>query len=77
MLQTIEIIIKLIPLIIKLIKVIEEELPDSGKGGEKLQYVKDVITIGYPAAQEIWGSLEKIVNTSVALFNATGIFKKG
>lgn len=75
-LTTISTIIGLIPSILDLIKSIETQIPVSGKGKEKLEFVKNALTIAYPQIVEIWGTIEKIIAAAVTLYNATGIFKK-
>lgn len=73
---TITTILQLIPTILEIIKSIETQIPQSGKGKEKLEFVKNVLTTVYPQVVDIWGMVEKIIAASVTLFNATGIFKK-
>jgi hypothetical protein len=75
-LTTISIILQLVPTILELIKAVETEIPDSGKGSEKLTFVKEVITAAYPQVVEIWGLVDKIITAAVNLYNATNTFKK-
>lgn len=73
---TITTVLQLIPTILEIIKAVEAQVPDSGKGKEKLEYIKNVISTAHPQVMEIWGMVEKIISASVTLYNATGIFKK-
>lgn len=76
MFDTVKIIIQLIPLILQLVKAVEENIPESGKGKDKLAFIRSVLTEAYPQISELWGIIEKIIASTVALYNATGVFKK-
>jgi hypothetical protein len=67
-------VIQLIPALIELIKAIEAAIPESGKGKEKLEAIRNIIEITYDGAKEIWPMIEKIVATLVTMFNKTGVF---
>ena len=73
---TITTVLKLIPVILEIIKSIETQIPQSGKGKEKLEFVKNILTVTYPQVVDIWGMVEKIITSAVTLYNATGTFKK-
>jgi phage-related minor tail protein len=73
---TISTVLQLIPTILEIIKAVETQIPASGMGKEKLEFVKNVLSTAYPQVVEIWGMVEKIIAASVTLFNATGAFKK-
>jgi len=76
MFETVKIVIQLIPLILQLVKAVEENIPEGGKGKDKLEFIQNVLTETYPQISNIWTTIEKVINSSVALFNATGVFKK-
>lgn len=76
MLSTIKLILQLIPIILEIIKAVEAQIPESGMGKEKLQFVKDVLMSTIPQVEEILGMVEKIVSSAVTLYNSTGVFKK-
>lgn len=76
MLATIKLILQVLPYILELVKAIESQIPESGKGKEKLQFVKDVLTTAYPQIVDVWGMVEKIIASTVTLYNTTGAFKK-
>lgn len=73
---TITTVLGLIPTILDIIKAVEAQIPETGKGKEKLEFVKNVLTTAYPQVVELWGMVEKIITASVTLYNATGVFKK-
>ena len=71
---TITTVLSLIPTILDIIKAVEAQIPETGKGKEKLEFVKNVLTTVYPQVVEIWGMVEKIVSASVNLYYATRCF---
>lgn len=76
MFNTIKTVIQFIPLILELIKALEVAIPEGGKGKEKLAFIKDTLLEIEPDMVKIWGHLEFIITRAVALFNATGLFRK-
>lgn len=74
--KNIFLILKLIPILIKILRGIEEEIPGAGNGSAKLAAVKKILDITLDNAEEVWPSVEKIVGILVSLFNDTGTFKK-
>lgn len=75
MINTIKIILQLIPSILEIVKAVEAQIPEGGKGKEKLEFVKEVLTSSYPQVTDIWNIVEKIISSAVTLYNATGVFK--
>lgn len=82
-LQTIKLVLSLLPMIIEAVKAIEAALPDGGKGEAKLALVRQAIAAGYSVATDtvasfeaMWPAIERTVAAVVALFNAVGVFKK-
>jgi hypothetical protein len=78
-------ILKLIPALIAAIKAVEDAVPVSGKGKEKLETITGIAEVVYDSTAElqkdtpkekliqiIIGAAGKLVN----LFNVTGLFKK-
>lgn len=56
----------------------------SGKGAEKLAYVKnmlqaayDSLDSGYAMFETVWPSIQRLITVTVATYNALGKFKKG
>lgn len=69
-------ILNLIPALIKVITAVEEALPASGAGKEKLDAIKEIVTTTYETGTTLWPTIEKVVAILVGLFNKTGIFAK-
>lgn len=69
-------VLKFIPVIIAVIRSLEEFLPVSGAGKEKIELVRSAIEASYDNAKEIWPYLEKIIVQLVGIANAFGVFKK-
>lgn len=74
--QQLKIIIQLLPYLIDLIKLVESNLPEKGKGKEKLQFIRETLEGISPELTEHWVIIEKIITSLVTLFNNTGVFKK-
>lgn len=79
----IKLILSLLPLILEVVSAIEKSLPQSGQGAAKLALVKNAIQAAYDASKdatakfdEIWPTIQKVVESTVALFNTTGKFLK-
>lgn len=75
--QTLLMILSLIPNIIKAIAAIEEFIPISGQGKTKLDLILGVITDAYEDAGKIIPLVTKVIARIVAAANALGIFSKG
>lgn len=76
MFETAKIIMQLIPLILQIVKAVESQIPEGGKGKDKLTFVRNVLTDAYPQIVDMWSIVEKIIAATVTLYNTTGIFKK-
>jgi hypothetical protein len=76
MFETAKLIIQLIPMILQLVKLVEENIPEGGKGKDKLAYIRDVLTDLIPQVSDMWNIVEKIISSTVTLYNTTGVFKK-
>jgi hypothetical protein len=83
--NTLLIVLKLLPVLLVAIKAVEEAIPLPGQGKVKLDLVLDVIQSAYNASTELAKefSFEKLVtlvvpmiNQIVALHNALGLFQK-
>lgn len=69
-------IITLIPYVIEAIKAAEVLFTDStGKGPEKLEFVKTLLQVVYEQIDQIWNPMQKIIATIVAIYNKTGVFQ--
>lgn len=67
--------LRLIPVVLKAVRSIEEEIPLPKKGKEKLDFVLDVVEKANDTALNVRPIVEPIVNAAVKLFKVTGIFK--
>lgn len=75
--QNLFMVLKLLPLIIEAIKALEAAIPMTGKGGEKMAALREVLTVADGAVDALWPTIEKVVGVLVGLFNKTGVFSKG
>lgn len=69
-------VLSLIPAIIDAIKAVEDAIPGSGKGEQKLAAIRAIVEQVYDKASDLWPSIEKTISVLVGLFNAVGAFKK-
>lgn len=70
--QNLVLIVQLLPLIITLIKTIEEAIPGAGAGEAKLTAVREILEVGNDSIGEIWPQISKIISSLVAIFNKVG-----
>jgi hypothetical protein len=81
-LTILKLILTILPLLIDAIKLIEQLIPESGKGSAKLGAVKSVIEPSYRASDETipfesgWPIIEKVISGIVTALNDAGVFKK-
>ena len=73
--QTLLIVVQLVPAIIAMIKAIEEALPATGYGADKLAAVREIMENTYAGIKEIWPIIEKVIGILVGLFNKAGVFE--
>lgn len=73
----------LYPILMQTIKSLEEAMPEPGQGPAKLEILKGTLEAAYLKMEkaqlkfeEVWPSIQMLVTTIVAVFNATGVFKK-
>ena len=73
-------IVKLIPVVIAAVKSIEELIPVSGAGKQKLDLVMTTVQDAFNGVTTAWPTiqpiLEKLISGIVTLANEFGIFKK-
>jgi hypothetical protein len=74
--NTLLVILNLIPAIIKVLKAIEEAIPMPGQGAAKLDTVIEVLTTTDATLQPMIPQIKTTVGALVRLLNATGVFKK-
>ena len=69
-------VFKLIPVIIELIKVIEQAIPGESKGEAKLVAVREILEIVDVGTKNLWPQINLIISVLVKTFNTTGVFSK-
>lgn len=69
-------LLKLVPILFDIIKAVEAALPESGKGKEKLQLVREVLQGLFGDLTDMWPKIEKVITTIVTFLNAMGVFRK-
>ena len=69
-------VFKLIPVIIELIKAIEQAIPGESKGEAKLVVVREILEIVDVGTKNLWPQISLIISVLVKTFNTTGVFSK-
>lgn len=84
LIEVLQLVMSLLPAIIKAVRSIEEALPQAGLGAEKLRLVREMIEGAFATLGEVklkfedaWPGIERAIAAVVGLFNRTGAFKKG
>lgn len=82
-LDILKVVAALIPLIKQLIRDVEELIPESGRGAEKLTIVRELLEAAFDALEdvpvvfsEVWPFLERLIGKFVDLLNRIGEFRK-
>lgn len=75
-LAILKLIASLLPTLISLVQSVEQAIPESGKGVEKLSLVKNILTSIDGTLTPAWPAIETVVGAIVAMFNSVGTFKK-
>lgn len=70
-------ILQLLPAILAAVRAVEEAVPLSGKGKEKLDMVIESITAANESLSSVVPQITRIVAAAVRLYNATGWGKAG
>ena len=76
MLETVRIMLLLLPTIIEVVKKLEELFPDSGLGKMKFALIRDMLISVDDISNDYIPYIEKTVNVVVGVFNQFGVFKK-
>lgn len=74
--NTLLLIVRLLPAIIEAIKAIEAAIPERGKGNEKQSAVLGIIADTVDDASKMLPAIANVITRVVGLFNATGVFQK-
>ena len=64
------------PALITALKAIEEAIPGSGKGEQKLSAIRGILEAVDGSITSLWPQISSVISVLVTLFNNTGIFKK-
>ena len=73
--NTVVIILQLIPALIGAMRAIEDAIPGTGKGEEKLAAVRQILEAVDSSASKYWPQIQAVIGVLVGLFNKTGAFK--
>jgi hypothetical protein len=80
-LEIVRLIASLLPTLIEIIQAVEEAIPESGKGQDKLAMVRELLEVAHKSTgdlgqsfAEIWPIVAEVIDRIVALFNKTGVF---
>lgn len=73
--NTVIMILQLIPALIAALRAIEDAIPGSGKGEEKLAAVRSILEAVDSGATKYWPQIQSVIGVLVSLFNKTGTFK--
>jgi hypothetical protein len=73
--EIVKAVFSLFPAAVAAIKAIEELLPESNKGADKLELIRTIIIDTDSGVKENWPLVEKIIASVVAFCNKFGIFK--
>ena len=68
-------ILQLIPALIAAMKAVEDAIPGSGKGEEKLSAIRQILEAVDSGATKYWPQIQAVIGVLVNLFNKTGTFK--
>lgn len=74
--QNLVVILQLIPTLITALKAIEDAIPGSGMGEQKLAAVRGMLEVIDGSISKLWPQISGVIGVLVNLFNATGVFKK-
>jgi len=73
----------LYPVLMQIIKSIEEAMPAAGQGQAKLALIKTTLEGAYTTMgdaqvkfEAIWPMLQGVISAMVSMYNAAGVFKK-
>lgn len=83
--QLLKTLAELLPVLIMIVKAVEEAIPGRGVGEQKLAMVRGMLESAYEVTNaassipfaEFWKLAEPAINSAVALFKRTGEFKAG
>ena len=68
--------LQMVPAIIEAVKKIEEFIPASGWGKEKIAAIRESLSVIFKEIDSVWPAIEVFIGAMVKLANLTGVFKK-
>jgi len=68
--------LQMVPAIIEAVQKIEEFIPASGWGKEKIAAIRESLSVIFKEIDSVWPAIEVFVSAMVKLANLTGVFKK-
>lgn len=74
--NTIVTILNLLPALITAIKAIEDAIPGSGQGEQKLAAVRAILEAVDGSVAKLWPQISAVIGVLVGLFNRTAVFKQ-
>jgi hypothetical protein len=73
--NTVIIILQLIPALIAAMRAIEEAIPGQGQGEQKLSAIRQILESVDSGATKYWPQIQAVIGVLVGLFNKAGVFK--
>ena len=74
--NTVVMILQLLPALITAIKAIEDAIPGSGQGEQKLAAVRAILEAVDGSVAKLWPQISAVIGVLVGLFNKTAVFKQ-
>ena len=74
--ETAKLMLSLLPLLIEVLKAIEEANPKPGLGEAKQEAAISILNELVPAAKDVGDSVRRLIGILVRFFNLTGLFEK-
>ena len=75
--NTVVMIFQLIPALIQAMRAIEDAIPGSGQGEQKLAAIRQILEAVDAGVAKFWPQIQTTIGVLVGLFNSTGAFRKG
>ena len=69
-------IFQIVPAIIAAMKAIEDAIPGSGTGEQKLAAIRGMLETIDDSYKDLWPKISGVIGVLVNLFNTTSVFKK-
>jgi hypothetical protein len=74
--QTVIMILQLIPALITALKALEEAIPGQGQGEAKIAALRSILEALDSGVGKLWPQVQVVVSILVKAFNDTGVFTK-